>query len=706
MTKQIYKYLICLGLLFNTLSSVAQEKIFIDPLGFNTEESEYGPAYFKNGLVYCSVNTKNELLTYINHETGKQFIDLFFTKIDTNFSKTRFFHKELKTSLHDGPITFSLDQKTAYFSRSTKIRKRFRNNIDSKNILGIYRSVFEDGKWSEPIACPFNSTKYNVGQPSLSADGNTLFVVSDKPGGYGIGDIYYSELKDGVWGDLVNMGKGVNTAANETFPFIDESNKLYFSSDRAGGAGGFDIYKAIDLGGYWKESRLRDTVLNSKYNDFSVVWSSDNKEGFFSSNRTGSDDIYKINVVYPDFKDCEELEAQEFCYEFYEEASVDADSVAMSYQWDFGDGNKEEGLETFHCYEKAGLYIVELNVMDPIISKNFVNEATYELEILDVIQPLVTCPDSIFLYEEFTVEVEQGKWIDYTIESAFIDFGDSMIVKGTIEKHSYKTVGQKKLQVLIAGVDVQTGEMTTNCFYKIVEVVEKQFEDQLIGVGNVEEGYSVREVKDTFETGYYDLELLTSPTSLMGDKTIFKEYADGVKEEFIEETQLYSYSVEKTVSSLDLVDEFRKAHELGFSEAEVKYHGVVSNIELLDIKVTNTKGEDNTIVIFKDILFDFDSDRLKSSSKQELDRLVAYLKDNRKIKVEIEAHTDNVGSSVYNQKLSERRAKSVVNYLVSKKIRRQLLNGKGYGESKPIAPNKTRQGRTKNRRASLKVLEL
>lgn len=710
MATWFHRYISFIGLFFCVLSITAQEKLIINPLPVNTEESEYGAVYYEDGIVFCKVNSSNELLTYVDLETDKPFVDLYFTKQDS-YSKNKrakLFTRDLKTSFHDGPITFSQDQKTAYFSRSRDVKRRLRNSTKTKKLIGIYRSDFDGKNWSKPQLCIFNSDEYNIGQPSLSPDGKKLYVVSDKPGGYGMGDIYYSELRDDGWSELINLGEGVNSDANEVFPFIDAAGKLFFSSDRAGGAGGFDFYKAIDQGGYWKENRLQDTILNTKHNDFSLVWDVDGRNGLFSSNRNGGDDIYSIKIEYPEFKECEELLEQAFCYEFFEESTVDLDSVPLRYQWDFGDGNKEEGLETFHCYDEPGFYIVELNVMDTIISKEFLNETSFELEIEEVIQPLVDCPDSVFLGETFTVDVSQGRWVDYTIQSTFIDFGDSAVVKGDIEPHSYNSIGQKELKVLIAGKDAETGAWVTNCFYKMINVIEKQFEGQLIDVYDDGEGYSIKDISaDSIETGYYNLELLTSPTSLMGDKTIFKDYADGVKETFDEHRQTYSYSVGKTKSPLDLLNAFNRAHELGFSEAKVKFNGTKENVEVIDIKVTNTKGEDNTTVIFKDILFNFDSYSLKPESKRELDRLAEYLRRNKKVKVEIEAHTDNVGKSTYNQLLSERRAKSVFNYLVStKKIKRQIIDTKSYGEEQPIATNKTRKGRARNRRASLKILKL
>ena len=121
------------------------------------------------------------------------------------------------------------------------------------------------------------------------------------------------------------------------------------------------------------------------------------------------------------------------------------------------------------------------------------------------------------------------------------------------------------------------------------------------------------------------------------------------------------------------------------------------NIPLQPIEV-------NAAVVLKNIFFDFKKYDLKPESQAELDRLVQFLQDNPTVKIQIEGHTDNIGATPDNQKLSENRAKSVVGYLKSKGIKLERLLTKGFGASKPIADNKTEEGRAQNRRTELKVV--
>jgi outer membrane protein OmpA-like peptidoglycan-associated protein len=104
------------------------------------------------------------------------------------------------------------------------------------------------------------------------------------------------------------------------------------------------------------------------------------------------------------------------------------------------------------------------------------------------------------------------------------------------------------------------------------------------------------------------------------------------------------------------------------------------------------------------VFFDYNKSTLKPESSAELDRLVKILVDNPSIRIELSGHTDSRGSDEGNQKLSEARAKSCVDYLVAHGIKLDRLEFKGYGETKPIATNDTEDGMAQNRRTEFKIL--
>jgi len=110
-------------------------------------------------------------------------------------------------------------------------------------------------------------------------------------------------------------------------------------------------------------------------------------------------------------------------------------------------------------------------------------------------------------------------------------------------------------------------------------------------------------------------------------------------------------------------------------------------------------------VRLKNIYFDYDKTTLKSESFVELKKVVDFLKRNTTVEIEISGHTDDKGSDVYNENLSQGRSQAVVDYLISQGIESARLRAHGYGESKPIDSNSTEDGRANNRRVEITVLK-
>jgi outer membrane protein OmpA-like peptidoglycan-associated protein len=114
--------------------------------------------------------------------------------------------------------------------------------------------------------------------------------------------------------------------------------------------------------------------------------------------------------------------------------------------------------------------------------------------------------------------------------------------------------------------------------------------------------------------------------------------------------------------------------------------------------------EANASVVLKNVFFDVNKFDLKPESEAELDIVVQLMNDNPSVKIQIGGHTDNVGKPAENLTLSNNRAKSVVTYLISKGISTTRLSAKGFGETQPVADNKTEEGKALNRRTEMKVI--
>jgi hypothetical protein len=459
----LYKNIIVGALISCSFVVYSQDKITVTRTNISSSASEYAPVYYKNGLVFSNISS--------NEDPNKSMTGLYFAPFKKNkFGKKSVFSSALKSGRHEGAITFSADGKIAYFTKTQEEAKEAEDSITQENKLGVYKAVYDGEKWGKITPCNFVSPEFSFGHPSLSHDGKRLYISSDIDGGFGGKDVYYTEIKDGVCGPLINLGKEVNSAANEVFPSIDPNGNLYFSSDKDGGKGGLDLYVTQFVDGKWSKLKLLKAPINSEFDDFSIVWNKNGVEGYFASNRKGSDDIFKITISPPDFTNCVVIEKEQFCYEFFEEATIYVDSVEMIYEWDFGDGIKDNSLGVKHCYEKTGIYQIKLSILDKVIGAKYMERASFELEIKEVFQPKITLPDTFKVGEEFTIIVEQGKWEEYKIDNYYIDYGDFTIVKNSELSHQYLTEGEKEIKVLISGRDPSTDEVITNCFNKIIMV--------------------------------------------------------------------------------------------------------------------------------------------------------------------------------------------------------------------------------------------
>ncbi|MFO7791068.1 MAG: OmpA family protein, partial [Bacteroidales bacterium] len=124
----------------------------------------------------------------------------------------------------------------------------------------------------------------------------------------------------------------------------------------------------------------------------------------------------------------------------------------------------------------------------------------------------------------------------------------------------------------------------------------------------------------------------------------------------------------------------------------------------VDVDMEVKPIEKGQAVKINDIYFDFASDNFDDKSLIVLDNFIDFLNENTSIEFEIRGHTDSIGSASTNMNLSERRAKAVYNYLLNNGIDKSRMEYKGFGETKPVASNKTEEGRAKNRRTEFYIV--
>lgn len=265
----------------------------------NSPYADFGAVPYEGQLLFTSDRgTQHQAGAPVYGWTGNAYLALYAADRDAvaNYPLTWY-----DAEHHVGPVTMSSKRNEVYFSVTRKLTKKERRKAPRNATVNIeiFSNDLTAPDWGVD-ARPFrynNITDWSVGDPYLSMSGDTLYFVSDMPGGLGGTDIYYCvRTADGGWGDAVNLGPEVNTLRDERFPALDELGNLYFSSNGHLGMGGLDIF-VLERGINAKARNLGYPV-NSPGDDFAPRFA-ERYSGLMASNRVGgkgSDDIYRFNL--------------------------------------------------------------------------------------------------------------------------------------------------------------------------------------------------------------------------------------------------------------------------------------------------------------------------------------------------------------------------------------------------------------------------
>lgn len=270
-------------------------------VSLNTVGSELGPVQYKNQLVFSSTSMDNK--SEIHYKWNElPFLDMYAAEIDPatgDLFKPLPFAPKLRTAYHDGPASFDQGNELIYFTRNNMVKRKTARSNQGEVNLKIFWGALSEGQWKLKGEFKYNNDEYSVGQPAITNDGTVLYFVSDRPGGYGKSDLYYSILSNKEWGAPVNLGPVINTSGNEFFPFVSKDGTLYFASDRLESLGGMDIYFSVPENGVFGDCQNMGYPVNTSSDDFALTLDSTGMKGYFCSNRPGGkgdDDIYFLKI--------------------------------------------------------------------------------------------------------------------------------------------------------------------------------------------------------------------------------------------------------------------------------------------------------------------------------------------------------------------------------------------------------------------------
>ncbi|MFY9310357.1 MAG: tetratricopeptide repeat protein [Bacteroidia bacterium] len=267
----------------------------------NSEYDEKAPSITADGKTLIFTSRRPGKSSALDIEGDKKYFeDIYIARWDSvkkGWGAAELLPGTINTEGHDACSSISPDGKEIFI---------YKNDIDGESRGGdIYTSkISSSGKWGapKPLGKPVNTT-YFEGGACIAPDGNTLYFVSERPGGYGHADIYMAKRKDRTtWDVPVNLGADVNTAEDEGGIFLAPDGKtLFFTSQGYNSMGGYDIFKTVNEGGKWSKPVNLGYPINTINNDMSLTLSADAQTGYFISDRKGGLgdlDIYKLDLVH------------------------------------------------------------------------------------------------------------------------------------------------------------------------------------------------------------------------------------------------------------------------------------------------------------------------------------------------------------------------------------------------------------------------
>lgn len=509
----------------NTVENISDywpNHVLVNFKELNTPRADYSPVISEKFIYFTSGRQSSGIYP----ATGTPYHKLFRTraeglKVDVSGVQTlpEFKNEE---GLNQAAIAISPDGNTMIYARG--------NSNSSKDLpdVSLFVSYFRGAGFTQPIWMPVNGeeTWWNS-TPAYSPDGSELYFASNRPGGYGGIDLYKAtKLANGDFGNAVNLGPKINTPGNEMFPRPTKDGKIFFSSDGHPGFGKLDLYVAEkdDTGAQLIKNLGRN--FNSKDDDFGIYFTEYPKFGFISSNReggVGDDDIY-----------------------FFEDKTPAPKIV---------------------------------NVLLQVFTKE--SKGTENPAVLPQTRVVLYGPDNKQIGGDFSNP--QGR-VRFTMSP----------------DQDYTIIASKG-----------------GFFSKSIP-------------------YSTKGKTPDPKTLIQDVTNVTLDTTIILDQLILEK-----------------------------------------------------------------------AIVLDNIYYDLDRADIRTDASPELDKLVKILKDNPSIRIELSSHTDSRSSDSYNLNLSQKRAQSAVDYMVSQGIARDRLVPKGYGESQLIIKDaKTEEEHQVNRRTEFKVIEI
>lgn len=636
--------------------------VLIENLGdsINSKYQEYAPVISLDEKTLIFTSRRPETVKSKKPDGGDYFEDIYISNL---IKGSLFEPKKLSTDSSSGffnlatPFEYSLAERLPAIINSKDHDASIQLSNDGNKLyfyrdLDVWITTKTDASWTNPVQLSNVNTKSFEPSVFITLDENTMFISSEREGGFGKLDIYFSEKDSlGNWSEMKNFGPNINTEEDEDICYVSPDNQIiYFSSKGHSSMGGYDIFKSIKKNGVWGSPINMGSPINTPYNDAFFVMTPQYNRGYYASERPegkGGMDLFRLT--------------------FTDERSPLA--------------------------EIAGL-VLEGDSLVPAKSK---------ITMIDGETSLSTAQNSKEISGEYLLLVEHGKKYEMLVETeGFAPYKKSFVIPKQIEYYQlYQEIHHIYLRDSEGNIIGQQ-IITYNAFYDI----ENSVNNDTLNVIFDKKNYSkhVRDSTNSSIVKFVDVKFYITEDSLknllekdQNLKFIFPDYAE-ISYMYKNDTEfryaLNSYVKEKTVDRAYLTKTKLIVNEM-------------ANSNELTSELNKLQNPFEKAIV---ILFEYNDHSIKNQNQKELDILFDFMRVNKDIVFLIKGYTDSKGTDEYNKALSIKRAKQAYLYLTSKGIDKKRLTYQGFGSLSPIAPNiningsDNPEGRALNRRVEFELM--
>jgi outer membrane protein OmpA-like peptidoglycan-associated protein/tetratricopeptide (TPR) repeat protein len=613
----------------------------VQPKGINSTGSDFrlaedtqGNKYFTSdrGSLYPSekpalrLDAKSKVFSEEKSDLNNR--DFFGIYRNTNSSDLEKMDFDVPGGLVYSDPTLMESKSLLFYTTFRNIRKVKKSREFEVNPEIYFSKISADGKLSDTRAFPLNdATKYGVMHPFIDEKAKKIYFASDMQGGFGGFDLYYVSYDDALnFGSPVNLGSSINTKEDESHPFI-MGEKFHFSSKGHPGLGGMDIFQASSANGIFHNVENMGVPFNSPRDDFGYFITSKGKR-YLSSDRKGGlgrDDIYLI----------EDLNK----YLLARVVDCSGNVISEEYETTLTDTNKNENQPTKRGtkFELIGDLLPESDYALTITKKGYFKIHDNEITTNGL--------QGDTLRREYRLAP-----IPYNMP-VFIDIVYYDLDKSQIRPNAEPTLDKiAELMKRYSFVDLKVGSHTDSRASHEYNVALSE-----------RRAAAVRVYLSKFNIPENRVKL-----DWFGEEKRTNDCGDGIP---CPETE----------------HQLNRRSELileAFPDKNIDYD---MPVELLGKDICDPAAFISALNHeIPTIYFDFDKANLRPVHKTELEKLVLYLMHARGLNLQVQGHTDQRGNEEYNMKLSERRAKAVMDYLVLRGINGDRMSSEWLGKTKPV----------------------